>query len=174
MSSPLLPPYATSSIPSQQWVLLIRHLQPPPSGRLCCRGGGTYKNRQMGVGLSWLSGGLVTLLSLIPGAGVIDFPLSVCVAPCPVYSPAMTGVCITHMNLFQHISAGLMKCVSCNQGDASTCQMSRFARSSFSSKPLSPFLSLSLFIFFKLPLDLNTPSSLKRQKVHVANQVLPQ
>lgn len=116
----------------------------------------------------WFLGGLVTLPSLIPRLGLIDFLFTLHRSPYTLLSWHNN----TREHICVHISAGIMKCVSCDQGAASICQMSLFTLTSFSWKLWSPFFFLSLFTF---SLHLFTPifghlqtSSLKWKKIHRA------
>lgn len=166
----ILLPYFTSSVPPHQWVLLITHLQPPPSGWLLHGGGDTHTRKdKWGRGVELVVGWVrhITIIDPWAGANWLSPVCLCCTIPC-VLLPQHGD---THMNSFECISAGIMKCVIYNQGAASTCQMSRLLLSSFSLKPLSTFLSVSLFIFFKV---FCTPSGFKRQEEHRANHDLPQ
>lgn len=77
---------------------LANYKRPSTLWQASLRVGDTYMNRQTGRG-GWLSGGLVTLPSLISGQGLIDFPLSVYATPCPLHSCHST---LTHMDTSMH------------------------------------------------------------------------
>lgn len=102
----------------------------------------TYMNSQTDWGGGGLSGRLVTLPSLIPRQGLIDFPLSVYVTACPLNSPVIThSHTHAHEHVCPHLTAGIMKSVSYDRGGRFCCQMSEFAVPSFSWKLLSSFFS---------------------------------
>lgn len=144
-SSPLSPPHTASSISSQERELLITHSQashPLPGFTARQRHIHEQTNRKEG----WLSGGLVTLPLLIPRQGLMDFLLSVCATPCPLHSPVIIH---QHMHVHKyvcvHISAGIMKCVSYDQGGCACCLL-------LSDVLICSVLSLSpqIFSFFSV------------------------